>query len=73
MRSKMAANDIQHTLRDLLEKRMDALYSGEGEKASQEQRHLREGTPERTYWHYGYASALKDVLTLLGIAGGQVN
>ncbi len=31
-----------------------------------EQRHLDEGTPERAYWHYGYATAIKDVLALLG-------
>ncbi len=27
-----------------------------------EQKHLIEGTPERVYWHYGYAIALRDVL-----------
>ena len=27
--------------------------------------HLDAGTPERAYWHYGYAIALKDVLALL--------
>lgn len=30
-----------------------------------EQRHLNEGTIERTYWHYGYMVALNDALTLL--------
>lgn len=33
--------------------------------AGEEQMHLCEGTPERVYWHFGYAVALKDVLRLL--------
>jgi hypothetical protein len=28
-----------------------------------QQRHLNEGSTERSYWNYGYLSALKDVLT----------
>lgn len=27
--------------------------------------HLDEGTPERTYWHYGYMMAIRDVIILL--------
>ena len=30
-----------------------------------EQRHLREGTTERIYWHYGYMVAVRDVLRFL--------
>jgi hypothetical protein len=30
-----------------------------------EQRHLDEGTQERAYWHFGYMSALRDVLRFL--------
>ena len=30
-----------------------------------EQRHLDEGSAERAYWHYGYLSALQDVLKLM--------
>lgn len=30
-----------------------------------EQKHLDEGSVERTYWHYGYMVALRDVLKLL--------
>lgn len=30
-----------------------------------EQRHLNEGTTERTYWHYGYMVALNDALKIL--------
>jgi hypothetical protein len=33
------------------------------------QRHLDAGTPERAYWHAGYASALKDILRTLRGAG----
>ena len=29
------------------------------------QAHLDAGTPERAYWHHGYAIALRDVLALL--------
>jgi hypothetical protein len=28
-------------------------------------RHLDEDTPERAYWHAGYASALRDLLNIL--------
>lgn len=31
---------------------------------TKEQAHLREGTPERAYWHFGYLMALRDVLAL---------
>jgi hypothetical protein len=30
-----------------------------------EQKHLDEGTQERAYWHYGYMTALRDVLRFL--------
>ena len=30
-----------------------------------DQTQLDEGTPERSYWHYGYLVALRDVLALL--------
>jgi hypothetical protein len=30
-----------------------------------EQRHLKEGTVERAYWHYGYMVALSDALRIL--------
>lgn len=30
-----------------------------------QQRHLEEGSQERLYWHYGYMTALKDILRLL--------
>jgi hypothetical protein len=31
----------------------------------QEQKHLDEGSAERAYWHYGYLSALQDILKLM--------
>ncbi len=37
-----------------------------------EQRHLDEGTKERAYWHYGYQAALRDVLTALKLANGDL-
>lgn len=30
-----------------------------------DQKHLDENTPERAYWHYGYQSALADVIEML--------
>jgi hypothetical protein len=32
---------------------------------SVEQRHLDAHTPERAYWHYGYQTALNDILRLI--------
>jgi hypothetical protein len=61
------------TLEDLLDERMTALEQSSGREAQREQRHLEEGTSERTYWHYGYASALKDVLDILQGTGKLVN
>jgi hypothetical protein len=34
----------------------------------EEQKHLDAGSAERAYWHYGYLSALKDVLKLMSSA-----
>jgi len=31
-----------------------------------EQRHLNEGSSEQLYWHFGYFSAIQDVLKRLG-------
>jgi len=30
-----------------------------------DQRHLDANTPERAYWHYGYQTALADVIALI--------
>jgi hypothetical protein len=30
-----------------------------------EQKHLNEGAVEQAYWHYGYLSALRDVVSML--------
>jgi hypothetical protein len=32
--------------------------------ATADQRHLDSNTPERAYWHFGYQTALQDILTL---------
>jgi hypothetical protein len=32
-------------------------FSGEEKEIIDKQKHLDEGTPERIYWHYGYAGA----------------
>ena len=56
------------TLADILQRRRKDLLEwveGEDSHCIEEQRHLDAGTPERVYWHYGYAMALKDVLALL--------
>ena len=37
-----------------------------GRECWDEQKHLEEGTPEQIYWHFGYFSALRDVLKQLG-------
>ena len=36
-----------------------------GDHCWEEQRHLRDGSPEQVYWHFGYLAALRDVLTKL--------
>jgi len=34
--------------------------------ARADQRHLDSNTPERAYWHFGYETALQDILKLAG-------
>ena len=51
-----------------LQKRFDSLkeFLLEADpNCSNEQRHLDADTPERTYWHYGYAMAMRDVIRLI--------
>jgi hypothetical protein len=71
--NQMSKTEIHQTLQDLLGKRIEALEDTDGKKASCDQLHLEEGTSERTYWHYGYASALKDVLGILQDTGKHIN
>ena len=52
-------------LEDVLRAKLEGIERTNGEKVSQEQTHLREGTTERAYWHHGYASALRDTLRVL--------
>ena len=37
-----------------------------GRGCQDEQKHIRAGTGEKIYWHYGYMVALMDVLRFLG-------
>ncbi len=37
-----------------------------GRGCQEEQKHIRAGTVEKIYWHYGYMVALMDVLRFLG-------
>lgn len=34
-------------------------------ECASEQKHLDEGTEARAYWHYGYLTALRDVVRLM--------
>jgi hypothetical protein len=61
------------SIEDLLVARIRDIGPATGEKIDNEQRHLDEGTKERKYWHHGYASALKDVLTILQGANRLIN
>lgn len=45
------ASNIQNWLRE------------NGKEAIEEQKHLDAGTQEQIYWHYGYLSALKDIIS----------
>jgi hypothetical protein len=70
----MSNSEMHETLAEMLESRMNILGREGGKKATEDQHHLDEGSNERTYWHYGYASALKDVLAILeGAGAGAVN
>jgi len=60
--------DATLSLSELFQRRADEIQDWLTEHAPDiktEQRHLDERTPERAYWHYGYAAALQDVLRLL--------
>lgn len=52
-----------------IEKRRDDLAEWLDSEAPHDvegQAHLDEGSVERTWWHYGYLVAMKDILALLG-------
>jgi len=38
-----------------------------------QQKHLDAGSSERAYWHYGYLTALRDALNLLGGQRSDLN
>jgi hypothetical protein len=55
---------------DVIEKiteRLEALkqFAEDNREMLESNGHLDEGTPERAYWHAGYASALADIRNLL--------
>lgn len=60
-------------LADVLQERLAGIDRTGGEKATSEQRHLDQGSDERTYWHHGYASALRDVLRIIQGTGDLAN
>lgn len=56
-------------LQQLLKNRAEELrkwLESRGHQCWTEQRHLKEGSAEQVYWHFGYFSAIQDVLTQLG-------
>lgn len=55
---------IQSLLKGRIEK-LEGLLMQENPECFNHQRHLEEGSPERTYWHYGYLCALRDVLNAI--------
>lgn len=57
------------TLESILKKRQSDIENWSEKfmsKCKIEQKHLDSGTTEQEYWNYGYETALKDVLALLG-------
>ena len=56
-------------LEDALRKRREeprAWLEDNGRECWQEQAHLRDGSAEQIYWHFGYLAALQDVLAQFG-------
>jgi hypothetical protein len=56
--TQIRANELIKSRADELRAWLDA----HAPQCREEQKHLDEGTAERAYWHYGYLSALQDVL-----------
>jgi hypothetical protein len=44
---------------------IEAWLERQGFTGVEDARHLENGTPERTYWHLGYATAVRDALRLI--------
>lgn len=56
------------TAEQVLQRRIDGLRTWLHNNAPEcftEQMHVRNGTSERAYWHYGYLVALRDMRALL--------
>jgi hypothetical protein len=59
----------------LIEQRIAQLGSwldDESPFARLDQRHLDPGTPEQSYWHLGYMTALRDALALMQVENDGV-
>lgn len=56
--------DIADRLEHRADKQRDWL-SENAPYAQADQKHLDAGTPERAYWHYGYMTALRDVVKMM--------
>ncbi len=54
LRSRLSTREMAEGLQRWLEENAPECW--------EEQRHLDAGTTQRTYWHYGYLCALRDVL-----------
>ena len=62
----------QHELIKLLRERAAHVaewLQKESPQCFAEQRHLDANSPERVYWHFGYLSALNDILELTAHTG----
>jgi len=70
---KMKTTAATPTLEMVLEDRLSRLSAENKGNACEQQKHLDTGTPEREYWHHGYASALKDVLRILQSTTQSIN
>jgi hypothetical protein len=61
--------NIGESILERLERRAENIQKWleeNGRGCQEEQKHIRAGTVEKIYWHYGYMVALMDVLRFLG-------
>ena len=72
--SEMMADELASI--DVIDRRIARLTKWLQEVAPEitaEQDHLNEGSRERSYWHYGYLVALRDVRKLIAGSNGTLN
>jgi len=53
------------TLPEIIADRISLIHIEGMEGAAEDQKHLDDGSDERVYWHYGYVTAMKDILNLI--------